>query len=135
MFRSRFGPAIEDMLLIRRRAGYQLKFIDYFLSEFDAYCADNYPEDSLLTREIGEGWIHATDSESHAHMARRVQTMKHIGEYQRALGLNAYVPDYSIKIPKAEEPHLFSDDQLQLFFETVDTEILPTETYPFKLPV
>lgn len=132
MFRSRFGPAIEDMLLIRRRAGYQLKFIDYFLSEFDAYCADNYPEDSLLTCEIGEGWIHATDSESHAHMARRVQTMKHIGEYQRALGLNAYVPDYSIKIPKAEEPHLFSDDQLQLFFETVDTEILPTETYPFK---
>ena len=116
MFRSRFGPAIEDMLLIRRRAGYQLKFIDYFLSEFDAYCADNYLEDSLLTREIGEGWIHATDSESHAHMARRVQTMKHIGEYQRALGLNAYVPDYSIKIPKAEEPHLFSDEQLRLFF-------------------
>ena len=69
MFKSRFGPDIEDMLLIRRRAGYQLKFIDYFLSEFDSYCADNYPKDSLLTREIAEGWIHATDSESHAHMA------------------------------------------------------------------
>ena len=37
MFKSRFGPDIEDMLLIRRRAGYQLKFIDYFLSEFDSY--------------------------------------------------------------------------------------------------
>ena len=60
MFKSRFGPDIEDMLLIRRRAGYQLKFIDYFLSEFDSYCADNYPKDSLLTREIAEGWIHAT---------------------------------------------------------------------------
>ena len=132
MFKSRFGPDIEDMLLIRRRAGYQLKFIDYFLSEFDSYCADNYPKDSLLTREIAEGWIHATDSESHAHMARRVQTMKHIGEYQQALGLNSYVPDYSVKIPKAEEPHLFSDEQLRLFFETVDAEIRPTETYPFK---
>ena len=58
--------------------------------------------------------------------------MKHIGEYQQSLGLNAYVPNYRIKRPKAEEPHLFTDEQLALFFETVDTKLIPTETYPYK---
>lgn len=43
--------------------------------------------------------------------------MKHIGEYQQSLGLNAYVPNYRIKRPKAEEPHLFTDEQLALFLK------------------
>lgn len=50
-------------------------------------------------------------------MARRVLTMKHIGEYQQSLGFNAYVPNYRIKRPKAEEPHLFTDEQLALFLK------------------
>lgn len=59
---------------------------------------------------------HSSDSHPRHHMARRVLTMKHIGEYQQSLGLNAYVPNYRIKQAKGEEPHLFTDEQLALFF-------------------
>lgn len=132
MYASKFGPVIEDMLIIRHRSGLQLKFIGFFLDDFDAFCVKEYPEAALLTKEIAETWIHNSDSSSRHHMARRVLTMKHIGEYQQALGLNAYVPNYRIKRPRAEEPHLFTDEQLALFFETVDTRLIPTETYPYK---
>lgn len=132
MFTSRFGPAIEEMLAIRHRSGLQLKFIGFFLDDFDAFCTRMYPEAVLLTKEIAETWIHNSDSPSRCHMARRVVTMKHLGEYQQSLGLNAYVPAYRIRVPKAEEPHLFTDEQLSLFFETIDTALLPTETYPYK---
>lgn len=132
MYASKFGPVMEEMLTIRHRSGLQLKFIVFFLDDFDAFCAREYPEATLLTKEIAETWIHRSDSPSRHHMARRVLTMKHIGEYQQSLGLNAYVPNYRIKRPKAEEPHLFTDEQLALFFETVDTKLIPTETYPYK---
>lgn len=132
MYASKFGPVMEEMLTIRHRSGLQLKFIGFFLNDFDAFCAREYPEATLLTKEIAETWIHSSDSPSRHHMARRVLTMKHIGEYQQSLGLNAYVPNYRIKRPKAEEPHLFTDEQLSLFFETVDTKLIPTETYPYK---
>ena len=131
-FKSSFGSCIEEMLFVRHRSGYQLKFIDYFLHDFDDFCVEYYPDADLLTREIGEKWIHKSNSTSHRHMARRVQTIRHIGTYQQSLGLNAYVPDYNIRVPKAEEPHLFTDEQLVLFFQTLDNELQPTETFPYK---
>ena len=100
MYASKFGPVMEEMLTIRHRSGLQLKFIGFFLDDFDAFCAREYPEATLLTKEIAETWIHSSDSPSRHHMARRVLTMKHIGEYQQSLGLNAYVPNYRIKRPK-----------------------------------
>ena len=116
MYASKFGPIIDDMLNIRHRSGLQLQFIGFFLDDFDAFCLREYPDANLLTKEIAETWIHISNSPSLHHMARRVLTMKHLGEYQQSLGLKAYVPNYRIKRPKAEEPHLFSDEQLERFF-------------------
>ena len=33
-YKSGFGPCIEEMLLVRHRSGYQLKFIGFFLHDF-----------------------------------------------------------------------------------------------------
>jgi integrase len=84
----------------------------------------------VLTFDIAEKWIRHTDSESNAHMSRRVRTMKHLGEYQLSIGKPAYIPNYAIHRNPAEEPHLFSDEQLKRFFAAVDSKIKATEIYP-----
>lgn len=132
MYLSKFGPVIDEMLSVRHRAGLQLTYIGYFLHDFDLFCTQEYPDACILTKEIAEKWIHRSTSPSRHHLARRVTTMKHIGTYQQSLGQNAYVPDYRIQRPKAEEPHLFTDEQLSLFFAAVDTQLTPTPTYPYK---
>ena len=43
MYASKFGPVMEEMLTIRHRSGLQLKFIGFFLDDFDAFCAREYP--------------------------------------------------------------------------------------------
>ena len=78
MYESKFGSVMEEMLAIRHRSGLQLKFIGFFLDDFDTFCTREYPEATLLTKEIAETWIHSSDSPSRHHMARRVLTMKHI---------------------------------------------------------
>ena len=39
MYASKFGPVMEEMLTIRHRSGLQLKFIGFFLDDFDTFCA------------------------------------------------------------------------------------------------
>jgi integrase/recombinase XerD len=106
--------------------------VNFFLADFDGFCNDIFPGAEVLTSDIVEKWIHNTNSESKPHMSRRVCTMKHLGRYQRSLGKPAYIPDYSIKIVKAEEPNLFSDERLTEFFEKVDTKITTTELFPYN---
>lgn len=132
MYKSRFGQTIDEMLIVKHNSGLQLEYINPLLNDFDAFCACRYPSEEILTRVVAEEWIHASNSPSRCHMARRVTTMKHLGEYQRSLGLDAYIPDYRIKIPKAEEPHLFTDEQLTAFFEATDTLLKPTNNSPYR---
>ena len=42
MYASKFGPVMEEMLTIRHRSGLQLKFIGFFLDDFDTFCAREY---------------------------------------------------------------------------------------------
>jgi integrase len=138
MYNSSFATDVENMLLTLRNGGLKLTGMDYFLADFDRFCLERYPDASTLTSEIAEKWIHNAVTDSKAHMCRRVNTMKHLGRYQLSLGKAAYIPDYSIHKGHAEEPRLFSDEQLAEFFEVVDTEIVPTKTFPHKdsvLPV
>lgn len=132
MYSSKFADDLENMLKTLHNAGLQMGGINYFLSDFDNFCIENFPYESLLTMEIAEKWIHNTTSESKAHMWRRVNAMKHLGKYQLSLGKAAYITNLLIRKPRAEEPHLFTDEQLAEFFEIVDTQTKPTKTFPYN---
>jgi len=132
MYASKFATDIENMLTSLRNAGFQLGYINYFLSGFDKFCVDDFPDADVLTADIAEQWIRSTDSQSKAHMSRRVRTMKHLGIYQQSLGKPSYVPNYALHYGKSEEPNLFSDKKLVEFFEKVDTQITTTKTFPYN---
>ena len=130
MYSSKFAADMEDMLTTLHNSGLQLGYINYFLSDFDKFCADCFPHDDILTADIAETWIRNGNLQSKAHMSRRVRTMKHLGIYQQSLGKPSYVIAYAVHYDKSEEPNLFSDEQLTEFFEKVDTQITTTKTYP-----
>jgi integrase/recombinase XerD len=130
MYYSKFAADMENMQTSLHNTGVEAAYIGFFLNDFDSFCRNEFPDASLLSYEIADRWIHSANSASKHHMARRVQTMKHLGRYQQSLGYLSYVPDYSIKRPNAEEPHLFTDSQLTEFFEGVDAGVKNTEIYP-----
>ncbi len=113
MYDSRFASDIGNMLLTLRNGGMKLMGIEYFLTDFDRFCADKHPDASILTSDVAESWIHNATTDSKAHMCRRVNAMKHLGRYQLSLGKPAYIPDYTIHKGHAEEPRLFSDGQCE----------------------
>ena len=130
MYNSAFSTDIENMLVHLHTSGLQVKYIDFFLHDFDDFCTENHPDEALLTRDISETWIHSMQSESTCHYARRVTTMKHLGQYQQSIGKDAYVPNYSIWYRTKDEPRLFTDDQLQQFFNSLDSGVYNTPVFP-----
>ena len=132
MYNSAFSSDIKNMLEQLHTSGLQVKYIDYFLHDFDDYCAERYPEADTLTMELSEAWIHSMDSDSQCHYSRRVTTMKHLGQYQQSIGKKAYVPNYSIWYKTKDEPHLFTDEQLQYFFRSLDSEVKTTKVFPYN---
>ena len=132
MYKSGFSIDIENMVQQLRNSGLKVEYIDYFLHDFDEYCYDRYPDAGLLSKEISESWIHDMKSESRCHYARRVRTMKHLGEYQQSIGKKAYVPNYSVCYKTKDEPHLFSDEQLKQFFVSVDSGVKTTAIFPYN---
>lgn len=52
--------------------------------------------------------------------------------FMGGIGKAAYVPNYSIPYPKSAEPRLFTEEQLNEFFEKVDTTIMPTKAVPYR---
>lgn len=132
MYCSGFAQDLDNMLKTLHNGGLKMMGIEYFLSDFDCFCKENFAYDSILTMEIAEKWIQNTASESKAHMWRRVNAMRHLGRYQLSLGKEAYITSHTIRRPRAEEPRLFSDEQLVEFFEKVDTQTKPTKTFPYN---
>jgi len=126
---SGFAHDIENMMHILHNAGLDLKYMDVRLEEFDNYSSQEYPKSSVLTYDIAEKWIHNYVANSKQQMDKRVRTMKHLGRYQRSIGKDAYIPEYRIKPDVAEEPYLFTDEQLKDFFVAAD-RLVPSPLAP-----
>lgn len=132
MYNSAFSSDIENMLEQLHTLGFQMDYLNYFLKDFDNYCTEKHPEIDTLTQELSETWIHNMQTDSIRHYSNRVRTMKYLGKYQQSIGKKAYVPNYSISYKTLEEPHLFSDEQLKVFFKCVDTRVKTTSVHPYN---
>jgi integrase len=134
---SAFAPHLQGLMNLKRSSGFDLGYMKRHLEEFDRYCLMHFPETTELTRELAEGWASDTASISVQERNRRIRTMRHLGYYLRSLGIDAFVCQGRIKIPRPRQPHLFTDAQLAEFFSVCDTvpEICASPLRHLVLPV
>ncbi len=111
----------DDMTQMYHTIGLKLGYLEKFRDEFETYKQQYFPQDTVLTYDLAEGWIHNTRTQSKVTLGKRVQAMKRLGIYQRSLGKDAYIPDYSIRQDPSPEPYLFNDGQLFEFFVLADS--------------
>lgn len=118
---SCFAPYLTEMMKVKRNSGFALTYMDAHIMEFDCFCRSNFPNKRDLDRELVEGWVYTTASESRRELNRRVRTMRHLANHLLALGMFAYFCPVRIRIPKPPEPHIFTDEQLAEFFRVCDS--------------
>jgi len=113
---------IQGMLDLKVALGYAADTHKYRLNDFDGYCYRHFPKASILTEEMAMGWLVKKENESGNNQKLRMTTVRELGKYQMAMGMDAYVlPREMIGTTTRFIPYLFSDDELKVLFETMDT--------------
>lgn len=115
---SYFSNYSKDMIKQLHNLGFDLKYVQDFLVEFNRYCECHYLQETKLTKELAEDWIYSSQTKSKQQQDKRIRTMKHLGKYLNSIGLDAYIPNYRVVSDPPAPPILFNDQQLSLFFDT-----------------
>lgn len=120
VFLSNFAQYMDGMAREKHNSGFSLKYMDKHLAEFDCFCRNHFPGKHSLDKELVEAWVYNTGSKSVQEIQKRFRTMMHLGNYMLPLRVGTYIAKNTLKTPRPEEPHIFTDDQLEEFFQLCD---------------
>jgi integrase/recombinase XerD len=123
MMISLFAPKIQAALAFRESLGKSICNQTTYLRYFDRFCADKYPEESFLTKEIVWDWVYNPFQTKNA-VNYRIQAIRFLGKYLTATGEESYIfPDMSANTRRSKfSPYVFTDDELRRFFAAADSE-------------
>ena len=131
-FNSHFAPRINDFIRYKEALGYSRSSYAKFLSQFDRFCLNAYPEETVLTKELVEQWASLRTNEKANGLKRRMVALREFGKYLNAIGKEAYViPTEMIGDFKPFFPYLFTDEELKAFFTAADS-MPPHKLSPYR---
>lgn len=119
IFKSGFAESLTDMLEFKTALGHKMNSYKWHLLNFDQFCQENFPNETVLTNEIALAWCHATKENSKS--GYRFHIIREFGKYLVANGKEAFViPSILIPKTKADIPYILSDEELKNFFKATD---------------
>ena len=120
-FTSGLAAHIQSLLDFKHAIGFPYDTPERCLGRFDAMCAQDYPGQSVLTKEMAMAWAAARDGEHVNGQLRRITPVRQLAKHMNTMGFEAYVIPSGIPGRQIRyRPHLFTSDQLRAFFDAAD---------------
>jgi len=114
---SGIASDIVAMLDYRDALGYSRKSIGAILKNLDRFCADFYPEATVLTKEMVCGWL----EEQHSNISQKASATRTLGKYMNAIGKDAYVLyEKYAEHSKNQSAYILTDKELSALFQAID---------------
>lgn len=102
-----------------RSAGYKYEEEEVWLSQFDRWWIEEYGDAPELTQERLEGWCMQRPTEGLSHQSCRISVIRQFTRYLCRLGLDCWIPTYSISVPQPHV-HILTNEEIKDFFAAVD---------------
>lgn len=120
-FSSGLATHIQSLLDFKHALGFPYDTPERSLRRFDAMCAQAYPGQSVLTKQMAMAWATARDGEHLNGQQRRITPVRQLAKHMNTMGFEAYVVPSGIPGPEIRyRPHLFTSQQLRAFFDAAD---------------
>ena len=128
---SRFAAAIGKYLDYRVACGLSRATDEYMLMCFDAFCAERFPEESMLSRQIVREWIDAQETS----VKNKSTAIRSFAKYMRTQGHDAYLLPVNRRYCEVGTflPHMFTQEELRVLFKAIN-DIKPGMNQP-RLPI
>ena len=120
--KSLLAEKIQAALAYRESLGKSTKSYAPYLRNLDAFCAENYPGETCLTKELAWTWVHQASHIKSGRMKNCISAINFLGQYLLATGENAYVfPDSFAPYRYHPHPYVFTDEELSRLFAAADS--------------
>jgi len=118
---SNFAPHIMDFIAEKRALGYKYESQPAILRRFDQFCAERFPGESKLSREVMLAWTARRPGEHPGTLQGRATPVRELAKYMARQGLEAFIPPQGMlpKVPRYV-PHIYSNDELKRIFAQTD---------------
>ena len=137
-FISALGPDMDRFLQLKDSLGYSRCSYEYHLTNIDGYAASCFPQLTVMDKALVFGWCKVREGESKNYRRIRQYVIREFGKFQQGMGRDAYVlPTDLIERQQTFVPYLFTDDELQRLFQSVDSSSASkySPNKPYVLPV
>jgi hypothetical protein len=90
-FKSGFAADLEGMIAFKTALGYAESTYLERSKKFDFFCAENHPEEAVVTEGLAISWLRMDESTSSGVIHDRASFVRLFAQYQKANGKNAFV--------------------------------------------
>ena len=116
-----FKEHIKNHIKLKKAIGYKYDAEAIHLKRFDKFTLENYPDASILTKEIVLDWCSKKSYEAQANQCSRASMIRQFAQYLDSIGVKAYIiPKNYYPSEKQYVPYIYSIDELSRFFSETD---------------
>lgn len=121
IFSSKLAPYMTGLIEQKRALGYKYNAQVKMLRKFDAFCLEQFPNESTVTKEMLDIWGAKRSYEHPGTLRNRVTVVSHLAVYMVSLGQDAFIFPTN-ECPKEPKyiPHIYSEDELHRLFRQID---------------
>lgn len=132
VFNSKFAKRIAAFIEQKRLLGFPYTVGEYCLARFDRFCIEKFPNDIVLTKEIGLAWAVKRDTEQNNAFRNRLAPVREFAKYLIRNGEVAFViPPHLVRRDARRVPYIFSETEIAAIWRILD-EIEPCPKFPAK---
>lgn len=132
IYESNFAEDIENFILQKHSVGFPYKYSQTIMHNFDKFCAERFPNETKLTKEICCAWAVKKDTENNNAFRNRLMPIREFARYLNRNGIMAYIlPQSYAKKGSRPIPHIYTTDEIKSILTVADN--LPLrKNYPIR---
>lgn len=136
IYRSIFANEFQELVELKRSLGFKYETEAGAFKRIDSFFISCGLDTKTVSKDICSKWCEKRTYESPANHAARISAMRVFCRYLNDIGIAAYVPPSGItKHPPKYDAHIYTDEELKLFFAEVDkSQSVPSEC-PYRAQI
>ncbi len=120
--RSKLAGEIEALVAEKNTLGYPYVQSARHLAAFDAMCAERFPEEASLTREMAMAWAERRDGEHPNTQIRRISPVRALAERMVRNGADAFVIPRGLPAREVDYvPYIYTREEVAALIDAADS--------------
>lgn len=133
VYNSVFQKEIYDFIELKRALGFSYQSEAGSLRRIDSFLCENNLSEKCITKELCERWCGKRTYETVTNQASRISIMRVFCRYLNDIGIPVYVPPKGTTHKRNRyDAHIYTDDELQRFFDAVDKSQSVPDSCPYR---